>query len=114
MLYITLTILVISIVLFIASFFMSDRFANLEEMIEQQSITLSQDAFYMKKKINDLDERIQTNSNVINKSVLSEDKSPLVTQKIYHLHQQGLSVEDIAKRTDLTTEEVEITIKDNK
>lgn len=110
MLYIIVTIATIAIILFVSSFFMSNRFANLEDLVEQQSITFSQDVFALKRKLHDLDERIQTNAYVIDRTGLA-DQTPLVTQKVYHLHQQGLSLEDIAKKTELTVAEVELIIK---
>ena len=112
MLYIIVTIATISIILFVSSFFMSNRFTHLEDLIEQQSITFSEDVFALKRKVNDLDERIQTNAYVIDSTGLA-DKTPLVTQKVYHLHQQGLSFEDIAKKTDLTIDEIQLMIERN-
>jgi len=112
MLYVIVTIVTISVILFIASFFMSNRFAHLEDLIEQQSITFSQDVFALKRKVSDLDERIQTNAYVIDSTGLA-DQTPLVTQKVYHLYQQGLSFEEIAKRTELNADEIELIIKQN-
>lgn len=112
MLYVIITIATISIILFVSSFFMSNRFANLEDLVEQQSITFSQDLFAIKRKVSDLDERIQTNAYVINSTGLA-DKTPLVTQKVYHLHQQGMTFEDIAKRTNLTVDEIQLIIEKN-
>lgn len=112
MLYVIVTIATISVILFITSFFMSNRFAHLEDLIEQQSITFSQDVFALKRKVSDLDERIQTNAYVIDSTGLA-DKTPLVTQKVYHLYQQGLSFEDIAKRTELNVDEIQLIIEKN-
>lgn len=112
MLYIIVTIATIGIILFVASFFMSNQFAKLEDLVEQQSITSSQDIFALKRKVNELDERIQTNAYVIDSTGLA-DKTPLVTQKVYHLYQQGLSFEDIAKRTELNVDEIEFIVKKN-
>lgn len=112
MLYIIITLATIAIILFVSSFFMNDRFANIEKLVEEQSIKFSQDVFALKRKLTDLDERIQTNAYVIDRTGLA-DKTPLVTQKVYHLYQQGLSYEDIAKRTELTVDEIELIIKNN-
>ncbi len=112
MLYIIITLATIAIILFVSSFFMNDRFANIEKLVEEQSIKTSQDVFALKRKLTDLDERIQTNAYVIDRTGLA-DQTPLVTQKVYHLYQQGLSYEDIANRTELTVDEIELIIKNN-
>src|SRR5699024_11637599 len=100
MLYVIVTIVTISVILFIASFFMSNRFAHLEDLIEQQSITFSQDVFALKRKVSDLDERIQTNTYVIESNGLA-DQTPLVTQKVYHLYYNVLSFIEISNKYEI-------------
>src|SRR5690625_3523332 len=112
MLYVIVTIVTISVILFIALFFMSNSFAHLVYFIDYLSITFSQVIIALKRKVSYLDERIQTNAYVIDSTGLA-DQTPLVTQKVYHLYQQGLSFEEIAKRTELSTDEIELIIKQN-
>src|SRR5699024_2192554 len=112
MLYIIVTIVTISVISFLASFFMSNRFAQLEDLLEHQSLPPFHDVFASHRTASDSDERIQTNAYVIDSTGLA-DQTPLVTQKVYHLYQQGLSFEEIAKRTELSTDEIELIIKQN-
>ncbi|HLR08023.1 MAG TPA: hypothetical protein VK136_02025 [Bacillota bacterium] len=68
MLYVLLTIIGIAIVLFILSFFMNDKFEELENQLEQLSISTMQDTYQMKKKINVLEEELLTDSeDMLNK-----------------------------------------------
>jgi len=60
MLYVGISIIVIGIALFILSFFTNDKFEDLENQIEQLSISTMQDTYQMKKKINVLEEELLT------------------------------------------------------
>ncbi|WP_284140407.1 MULTISPECIES: hypothetical protein [unclassified Virgibacillus] len=48
----------VAIVLFVYSFFMKDKFDELENQIEQLSIATMQDTYQMKKKIKILEEEL--------------------------------------------------------
>ena len=58
MLYVIITIIVIAVVLFILSFFMDDKIAQLESEVEQLSITTMQDTYQLKKKVKILEEEL--------------------------------------------------------
>lgn len=60
MLYTVLALIGVAVVLFIISFFLNDKFAELESQIEQFSITTMQDTYQMKKKIKVLEEELLT------------------------------------------------------
>lgn len=100
---ILVTLISVGIVLLVLSFFMNDKFKDIESQLEQLSISTMQDTYQLKKKIKILEEELlagditeqilPTNSTLENK--------PLLIQKVYHLHQQGYSVNEIAQQTDL-------------
>ncbi|MHA6250969.1 hypothetical protein [Oceanobacillus sp. CAU 1775] len=72
MLIAVIAILIIGIVLFILSYFMNDRIEDLENQLEQFSITTVQDTYQMKKKIKILEEELvpeQTSHSSISKSI---------------------------------------------
>src|SRR5690625_6069211 len=80
-----------------------------------------QDTYQMKKKIKILEEELLTEDITMaadqvaaTESIPSviEDK-PLLIQKIYHLHQQGYTTDDIAQETDLSSHDIK-TILDRK
>jgi len=58
MLYVIITIIVIAVVLFILSFFMDDKIAQLESEVEQLSITTMQETYQLKKKLKILEEEL--------------------------------------------------------
>lgn len=121
MLYVILTIILIGIGLFIVSFFFNDRMHKLEEQLEQFSLSSMQDTYQIKKKLKVLEEELLVNEpirkpipsekQVFSKSSDNVADKPLVVQKIYHLHEQGFSLEDIAKETNLSTYDVQTILK---
>lgn len=109
--YIFGTIIVIAIILLIASFYMNDKYNDIESEMEQLSIQTMQDTYQIKKKLEILEEELLTNHTVtatVEPIPSSFKNKPLLLQKVYHLQQQGYSVEDIAQQTDLTAHDVQI------
>ncbi|TMN20974.1 hypothetical protein [Lentibacillus cibarius] len=60
MLIAIISVIVIAAVLLILSFFMNDKFDELESEMEQLSISTMQDNYQMKKKIKILEEELLT------------------------------------------------------
>lgn len=60
MMYAIISIVVIAVVLLILSFFMNDKFDDLESEVEQLSISTMQENYQMKKKIKILEEELLT------------------------------------------------------
>lgn len=58
MLIAAIAILIVGVVLFLLSYFMNDRIEELENQLEQFSITTVQDTYQMKKKIKILEEEL--------------------------------------------------------
>lgn len=121
MIYIFLTIILIAIGLFIGSFFFNDKLQNIEEQLEQFSIATMQDTYQLKKKVKILEEELLTNEPIAQatsdgnyeaKSLADDLKNkPLLVQKIHHLHEQGFSLEDISRETNLTNHDVQTILK---
>lgn len=117
MLYIFVTIIVIGLVLFISTFFMNDKLSNLEEQLEQFSISTMQDTYQLKKKIKILEEELLTDDineqpATLDMSNTAKDK-PVLIQKVYQLYQQGFTVEDISEQTNLSTHDIQTILKNN-
>lgn len=109
--YIFGTIIVIGVILLISSFFMNDKYSDIENEMEQLSIQTMQDTYQIKKKLNILEEELLTSNSVATRAepIPSHfENKPLLLQKVYHLQQQGYSVEDIAGQTDLTAHDVQV------
>lgn len=109
MILVLITLIVIAIVLIVVSFFANDQFSELEKQLEQFSISTMQDTYQMKKKIKILEEELLTEniSGFSTQANYEHENKPLVIQKVYHLHQQGYSVEEIAVQTDLNAHDVQ-------
>ncbi|WP_099158511.1 hypothetical protein [Virgibacillus ndiopensis] len=60
MIYVLITLIAVAIVLFVLSFFMNDKFEEIENQLEQFSISTMQDTYQMKKKIKILEEELLT------------------------------------------------------
>src|SRR5699024_2167173 len=110
--------IVIAIILFIISFFMNDKYNEIESELDQLSIQSMQDTYQLRKKLEVLEEELLTGQvvtpshkeevvEVATEIPSSLKNKPLLLQKVYHLHQQGYSVEDIAQQTDLTTHDIQ-------
>lgn len=116
MFYLIVSIIIIAVVLFIISFFMDDKVKALEEQLEQFSIATMQDTYQMKKKIKILEEELLT-ENVTEKATGpvpdTVKNKPLLIQKVYHLHQQGYSADDISKQTNLNQHDIQTILNNN-
>lgn len=69
MIYAIVTIIIIALILLVLSFFMNDKFDEIESQLEQFSISTMQDNYQMKKKIKILEEELLTDdfsSNSLN------------------------------------------------
>lgn len=66
-----IAILIIGVLLFVLSYFMNDRIEEVENQLEQFSVTTVQDTYQMKKKIKILEEELlpeHTNHSKISKN----------------------------------------------
>jgi uncharacterized membrane protein len=119
LIYLIGTLIVIAILLFVVSFFLEDNVKQLEEQLEQFSITTMQDMYQLKKKINILEEELLT--EVVNiepartspKMPETVKNKPLLIQKVYHLHQQGYSTADISRQTNLEQTDIQTILNHN-
>lgn len=121
MFYIFVTIIIIGIVLLILSFFFNDKVENIEEQLEQFSIATMQDTYQLKQKIKVLEEELLTNEPIGQPETNENDSltslsdelqnKPLLIQKIHHLHEQGYSLDDISKETNLNVHDIQTILK---
>lgn len=104
------TILVVAVVLFIISFLMNDRFKDLEDQLEQYSMSTMQDTYQMKKKIKILEEELLTND--FSQDLFQNEKpSSDSDRKIVQLHEKGYSVQEITELTKLSTYDVQAILR---
>ena len=95
-------LLVISCFLFILSFFRKDRNKEVDEQIENFSITLMQEIYQLKKKIKVLEEEILVGQDEVYFSEPQTLDRPQLRDHILSLYEDGYSVEDIAESKGLS------------
>ncbi|WP_188206161.1 hypothetical protein [Alkalibacillus aidingensis] len=118
-----ITLLVVGIILFIISFFMNNRFDELEKELEQLSINQAQDHFTLKNKVKVLEEELLKDTVNLNdltkghtnsqssKLQTRRDQEPPIIKEIKTLYEQGLGVEEIENRTGLDRNDIKVIIQ---
>jgi|SRR5690625_133059 len=114
MFYIIVTLIIVAVVLLIVSFFMHDKFADLEQQFEQFSISTMQETYQMRKKIKILEEELLTEDLSNHNMTSNYENEPYVIQKVHQLHDQGYSVVDIAQQTNLSNHDIQTILKNHK
>ncbi|GGM31533.1 hypothetical protein GCM10011351_17120 [Paraliobacillus quinghaiensis] len=108
-----ISLFVIAIVLFIVSFFTNDKFKQLEDQLEQLSISTLQDTYQIKKKIKILEEELLSDDldmGTIDLQKSSQTQTPLM-RKVQQMHQKGHSAAEIATSTNLSEYDIHSLIR---
>jgi len=95
----------ISVFLFIISFFMNDPIKAVKEELDQLSIQMLQDTYQLKKKVRILEEELLVPETNIPEPV-GRRTNDIIKNQVNLLYLQGLSIEQIAKQSALTEDEV--------
>ncbi|WP_257391412.1 hypothetical protein [Cytobacillus gottheilii] len=106
--------------LFILSIFLKDPYKSLREEIDQLSMQQIQEMYVVKKKLKVLEEELLLDEQVM-PQMMNTSKSPapspkpekkeihdIIKNQVLVLSKQGLSIDQIARQSSLTAEEVEI------
>lgn len=108
MLFPIISVLIIGIVLFVISFFANDRFKNIENQIEQISLSSLQDSYQMKKKLKVLEEELlPTQFDFSNQTRLKSS----VEKHVRALYRQGYNIQQISQATQISEYDIEALIK---
>ncbi|MFP7493631.1 hypothetical protein SFC66_07595 [Terribacillus saccharophilus] len=105
MLIAAITFLAAGIILWIFSFFMQDKFKQMDQQIEQLTLSTMQETYTLNKKVKILEEELlpslqhEPNTN-------KTSKKPAIFQQIARLQQQGFSIKEIAKQTNMAEEDI--------
>lgn len=119
MIYTIITLLVVGIILFIVSFYMNNRFDEIEEQIEQLSISVLQDRYLMKNKIKVLEEELLTNQPEFFTTLSNENEEMKnnsshrqlsIIERIRDLHSKGFSIEEIEKEIGISKTDIQTII----
>ncbi|MDX8045983.1 hypothetical protein SH601_08275 [Gracilibacillus sp. S3-1-1] len=107
MLYIISTIIIIAIVLLILSFFMQDKFKQLEDQFEQFSISSLQETYQLKKKIQVLEEELLMDDLSVEQSIRpTTNSSTQMIERVKELYQQGHDTAYIAAQVNVNEYDV--------
>lgn len=107
-------LLCFSIVLLIISFFKKDRVSKLEEDLEQLSLTYMQDLYQLKRKIKVLEEEMlidgdlstSVDFSMIKPIPVKRPVNEILKNQVLSLYNQGLSLDQIAKQSTLSKDEI--------
>lgn len=111
--YVLLSLLVVSILLFVLSFFVKDPVKELKSEIDQLSLNQIQELYQMKRKIKILEEELLVpDSDFSGPASQKREVHAILKNQVWSLSQQGLSIEQIAKQSSLPIEDVEIILNE--
>lgn len=88
---------------------MNDRFKQVENQLEQFSISTMQETYQMKKKVKILEEELLAEDlpdEILHSSRTTDRAQPPMLRKINKMHQQGADVKEISENTDLSEHDV--------
>ncbi|MDF0727171.1 hypothetical protein PY093_10640 [Cytobacillus sp. S13-E01] len=112
--YTIIGLLSLSIILLIVSFFKKDKVKEIEEQVDQLSLTLMQESYQLKKKIKVLEEELLINDQDLGKRLDPIPPAPIAQtdqDMLLAQYDKGLSYEQIAKGSTLPTEEVRLLVE---
>ncbi len=107
--YMIIGLLIFAMLLLLLSFFRKDKLNEIEEQVDQLSLTLMHETYQLKKKMKILEEELLINEQEIPKPI-SPIKVENENEFEYILAQvkKGLALDQIAKESGLPTEEVRL------
>ncbi|RSD27449.1 hypothetical protein [Mesobacillus subterraneus] len=108
---IIISLVVLAAILLILSFFLKDPYKELREEIDQVTIQQIQDLYQIKKKLKVLEEELLVNDSMLERqSTFNSGKKQIhdiIKNQVWSLAQQGMDINQIAKQSSLTTQEVQ-------
>jgi Mor family transcriptional regulator len=109
--YIITILIVLAVLLFVISFFLKDPYKELREEIDQLTIQQIQDLYQIKKKLKVLEEELLVSDTTLEKqSSFHTGKKQIheiIKNQVWSLAQQGMDINQIAKQSSLTNQEVQ-------
>jgi hypothetical protein len=103
--YMIIGLLLLAILLLLVSFIRKDKLNELEEQVDQLSLTLMHETYQLKKKMTILEEELLINDQSIPKPISPErDENEYILSQV----ENGLAFDQIAKESGVPTEEVRL------
>ncbi len=111
--YTMVALVLLSLLLFIASFFGKDRMKSVEEQLDHLTLSFVQETYQIKKRLKVLEEELLMSDEEELEIMRKQDNDSFFSarERVWALYKQGLSYEQIARETALTTEEVRMILR---
>jgi len=112
--YTMLSLVLLSLLLLVLSSFAKDKIKTLEEQIDHLTISFAQETYQIKKKLKVLEEELLVSDDSVSElfnNKPSQNTFDSEVERVFFLYTKGLSYEQIAKETSLTTEEVRMILQ---
>lgn len=107
---IPMILIIIGLIAVIVSFFIGKSNHAYADELEKVSISLHQETSGLKKRLRVVEEELMIGMNPVkaNTQQIKKEKPihEIIINQVLSLNSQGFSIDDIAKRASLTTEEV--------
>ncbi|MFE8702463.1 hypothetical protein ACFYKX_17845 [Cytobacillus sp. FJAT-54145] len=112
--YIMFGLLSFSLLLMIVSLFMKDRYKEIKSELEQLSMQQIQETYQIKRKLKVLEEELLVNDGDFPQPLPTyasgsskKEIHAIIKNQVWSLAQQGLSLDQIAKQSSLSIEDVQ-------
>ena len=117
-----ITLLCVAIFLLLLSFFKKDSLTNLERTVDELSLQQVQDLYQLKNRVRILEEELLSVNtfDVLKKEKAQESSNSnekinkILKNQVLALDQQGMSIEEISKRSTLTHQDIRSILKESK
>ena len=117
-----ITLLCVAIFLLLLSFFKKDSLTNLERTVDELSLQHVQDLYQLKNRVRILEEELLSVNtfDVLKKEKAQESSNSnekinkILENQVLALDQQGMSIEEISKRSTLTHQDIRSILKESK
>ena len=113
-----ISLFLFSLLLFILSFFIKDPNKELRKEFDQFSMQQFQEVYQIKKKLKILEEELLVNDIDLSPThssfskVEKKEVHDIIKNQVWSLCKQGIPIEQIAKQSSLTVDEVQTIIKE--
>ncbi|MCR6096732.1 hypothetical protein HXA31_04990 [Salipaludibacillus agaradhaerens] len=98
----------LSAILFLLSFFQKDSNKEIENQVENMSIQMMQEIYYLKKKIKVLEEEFLMDSHKLSEQEIAATASKALTRDdVLSLYEEGYTIAHIADMTNSHIDDIE-------
>lgn len=105
--WVIISLFILSAILLLLSFSQKNPHQEIEQQLENMSIQLMQEIYYLKKKVKILEEEYMIDETSIYADSPVNAYQSITRDDVLSMHEEGHSVEDIALITDTPVDQIE-------